>query len=379
MKKYVVLSLCIFLLVTFVSCSRQSSVQAQKVKIGYIVDETGPAASYTAVQKKGIEIALDELKKAGLTNVEVIFEDSKLEPKLAVNAANKLIATDKVGVIFTLSSQETLAVTPVAEKAKTVVLAPLPSSPELSGISPYFFRLSPSDAFQGKVLASLAIKEGFKKAAILYINDVYGQRLAEAFTKNLKEQGGDVVLSEGYVPKNRDFRTALTKIASKKPQVLFLPVYPDDAIPIMKQFRELGMTAKVFGSDTFSNPSIFKEVPEVVQGVIFASPSKSDNEQFKMFAQEFQTKFGAQPDINAAAAYDAVKLIANVSKGMKQANGDMIKEALRGLNGYAGATGPIEFDDKGDVVGKKFEVYVVKGKGYEPVSRGGGEGEGKGQ
>lgn len=366
MRKTTLFFLCLILLLLPAACKKAPTGQAQKIKIGYIVDETGPAASYTDVQKKGVAVALEDLARAGRSNVEVIYEDSKLEPKNAVNAANKLTAIDKVPVIFTLSSQETIAVMPVAEKAHTVVLAPLPSSPELSGISKYFFRISPSDAFQGKELASLAVKRGYKKAAVLYVNDIYGKSLAEAFANSFKELGGNLAFWEGYAPNTRDFRTILTKISGVNPQVVFLPVYPDDAIPLIKQYRELKLNAAVFGSDTFSNPSIFKNIPNAVKGVLFASPAKSDNEEFQRFSKAYQAKYDTLPDVNAAAAYDAVMLIAHVTYGMKNITGDSIRDALTNLRGYTGATGPIEFDSKGDVIGKKFDIYEVKGKGYVP-------------
>jgi branched-chain amino acid transport system substrate-binding protein len=367
MKKNIIIAACFNIIVILIvlACSRNPSGHPQKVKIGYIVDETGPAASYTDVQKKGISIALDELKQTGRAGVEVIYEDSKLEPKNAVNAVNKLITIDKVSVVFTLSSQETIAVMPIVEKASKVLLAPLPSSPELTDISKYFFRISPSDAFQGMELATLAMSKGFKKAAVLYVNDIYGKSLADAFTRNLMKLGGEVLFSEGYAPKTRDFRTILTKISGRKPQVVFFPVYPDDAIPLMKQYRELKLTATVFGADTFSNPTIFKNIPDAASGVIFASPAKADNERFKKFLKAYQTKYGTQPDVNAAAAYDAVMLIDHVTNGMTTISGDAIRIALEKLDGYSGTTGPIKFDSHGDVIGKKFAVYEVKKGAYD--------------
>lgn len=367
-KKYLLIIIATVVIVGFLTYFKISpQTSSTLVKIGYIVDETGPGSSYTQVQKRGISIAMDELQQAGRSDIKVIYEDSKLEPKLAVSAANKLITVDNVQVIFTLSSQETIAVAPVAERAKRVVIAPLPSSPELSGISKYFFRISPSDALQGKILASIAIKLGYQLAAVLYVNDVYGKSLADEFARNLKKQGGEVLLMEGYAPQTRDFRTALTKIVRAGPRALFLPVYPDDAIPIMRQLRELGIDVKVFGSDTFSNPSIFKNIPEAVQGAIFASPTKSDTPKFQKFSRAFQKKYGSQPDINAASAYDAVMIVAHITENMRSFMGESIQEALRNLKGYVGATGPIEFDENGDVIGKKFTIYVVKGVEYKPL------------
>ena len=168
------------------------------IKIGYIGPLTGDTSSIGTVNKAAIEIAVDEINKAGGINgqpLQVIYEDGQCNATTATNAASKLINLDKVSIIIGgLCSTETAAFGPMAMKNKVIVLSPGSSAPNLNQLGKYFFRSYPSDAFQGKFGAEYAYNEmGARKVAVLYHVSDWGTGIKNVFEVRFKELGGQIV------------------------------------------------------------------------------------------------------------------------------------------------------------------------------------------
>ncbi|MDP2752894.1 MAG: ABC transporter substrate-binding protein, partial [Nitrospirota bacterium] len=142
--------------------------EEKEIKIGASLPLTGEIASYGNRAKRGIEIALDEINSVGGINgkkVLVIFEDEKNDPKTAVSIITKFATVDKLPVVIgSAGSTVTLAMTPIANQNKVVLISPMSSSIKLTTESgPYFFRVCPADDAQAKILADWVFEEGHKK------------------------------------------------------------------------------------------------------------------------------------------------------------------------------------------------------------------------
>lgn len=365
-KLFLVIILASFLNMVFLgSCAKKEQIPAA---IGYVVPLTGPAVAYTEVQKKAIDVALEEINSAGGVQGRkfvVLYEDSKMDPSVAVTAMKKLIDVDKVPVVLGFSSGEVLAMASLADKTKTVLLAPMASAAEITGSGKFVLRLSPSDAFQGQILADVVNGDKIKKAAVLYVNNDWGVGLKENFAKQFTKQGGSVIIMEPSNPEDKDFRTQLAKIKAGNPDALILFLHPQETIHAVRQIREMAIKSAIYGGDTFSFNAVYEQIPKLVNGIVFTLPAKMESPEFQAFSRTYEAKFKEKPDINAAVGYDGVKLIAQV---MNKAgfSGDAIRQELVAVKGYRGASGEITFDEKGDVISKKFDVLIIRDGKYQP-------------
>jgi len=202
-----VFSIIILSLVFLVGCVKK---EEKEIKIGSIGPLTGAAASYGEKMTRAIDLAINEINEKGGINgkkVVVKHEDDKLEAKDGVSAFQKLVSADKaVAIIGAAGSSVTLAISPVAESNKVVLITPISSAVAISKAGDFVFRICPSDALQGKIVAKWVIEKGFKNAAILYLNNDYGTGLKDGFKEEYAKLGGQVVIEEAFEKGATDFR-----------------------------------------------------------------------------------------------------------------------------------------------------------------------------
>lgn len=368
-KRLSIITLIVILSIALlgISCTKKDS---SEIKIGVISPLTGPAASFGVSQKNGSDLGIDEINSKGGINgkkILAIYEDSQLDPNKAITAFKKLTDVDKVSVVVAQgSTSEVLAIAPLAEKAKVILIAPGASGAKITDAGDYTFRISPSDAFQGGIASEYATKKGYKKVAIIYVNNDWGNGLKEGFEKAYKRTGGEVILSESMDSSAKDFRTPLTKIKSANPDMVYIPIHPDQAGILLRQAKELGVKTQFFGTDSFSEKAILSVAGNAAEGVIFTMPAKTAGPSFEEFAKNYKTKYNTDASYIAAAAYDAIIVI---SKALTIGKGDAagVKNALYNIKGHSGASGDITFDSNGDVTNKKFDLLMVRKGDYVPL------------
>jgi branched-chain amino acid transport system substrate-binding protein len=214
----VVIAIFVASIVVFSGCEKKE----KEIKIGAILPLTGSAAPYGQNAQRGILLALDEINaKGGIKGikVEVIFEDSKTDPKEAVTALQKLEQVNKIRyIIGDINSAGVLAMAPIAEHDHILLLSPGASNPKISDAGEYIFRNWHSDALEGEVDADFAHNRlHWKKIAVLYVNASYGEGLAQVFRDKFKQLGGEIVAFEAYSQDATDMRTQINKIMSISP------------------------------------------------------------------------------------------------------------------------------------------------------------------
>jgi branched-chain amino acid transport system substrate-binding protein len=333
------------------------------VNIGYIGPLTGDGAYYGGQETQGIDLAAAEINaKSGIKGdqIKVIHEDAQLDATLGTNAITKLITMDKVpAVIGELSSTVTLALVPIAERNKVVLLSEGSNSNKLSGAGGYIFRIYPTNTEEGQKLVELALSSNLTNGAIIYINNDYGTELESAINQNFTKNGGTVAISEGFNPGATDFRTQLTKIKAKNPNVIFLLGYTQESATIVKQSKEIGLKSQFLAADTFNDPEVVDWSGNASEGVIFVVPS-FDSKRWQDFNQKVMSKYGNNATIFTAMAYDAMSLLGAAMEN-SGITSDAIKTGLTQIKDYPGVTGNITFDKNHDVVTRLFSVKIVKG------------------
>jgi len=356
--------LAVFLLIYSFGCTEKKEIQ--EIKIGWIGPLSGEYASYGKMVKIGTDIALEEINAAGGINgkkLVVIYEDDQLDPKKGVAAFDKMVSINKVPVVIQAAgSNVMLAEAPSAERNKVVLISPTCTSPKITEAGDYVFRIAPSDTFQGKVIAEIAVNNlKAKKVAILYINNDYGVGLKDVFVSNLKELGGEVALAEGFDPKTKDFRTPLSKIRKSAPDVIFLSSLYQEAALILKQAKEMGIKSKFIGGDGCFAPELISRAGDAAEGMMVINMHWDPNNEdslVKGFVQKVKQRLGKDPEVYAALGYDCMNVVADaIKRGGTSSDG--IKQALYTTKAYPGLTGPTTFDKNGDVL-KQYDLFVVK-------------------
>lgn len=332
----------------FAGCSgakegAQGASGGDTIKIGANLELSGGTASYGQSAGEGIDLAVEEINKNGGINgkkLEVVKVDNKSEPAESTNAAIKLTSQEKVtAIIGPATSGAVLAEAQIATENKTVVITPSGTNAKITvgddgKVKDYMFRTCFIDPFQGTVAANFAAKDlKVKKAAIFADNaSDYAKGLAASFKETFAKNGGQIVAEEAYVAKDTDFRATLTRIKAANPDFIFIPGYYEEVGLIIKQARELGITAPLMGGDGWDSPKLVELAGKdaLNNAYTIAHYSSGDPDpKIQEFVKAFKAKYnGKSPDGFNALGYDSVYFLAD---GLKRA-GDLdpvkIKDAL---------------------------------------------------
>lgn len=199
--------------------------------IGAVLPMTGDAGTFGQNTARGAELAIAEAmgkKLLGETQIKLLVEDSRGNPADAASAANKLIDVDGASLMIgDVTSAGTHALIPIVTKEQVPIISPAASDPALSGISPFFARVWPSDIYEARVIGEYAVAKGFSKIAIIYAHTDYGVGMVKAFRAAIPK--GAITLD---IPVDRgltDFRPTLKRIQLRGADALFAVEYPEDA------------------------------------------------------------------------------------------------------------------------------------------------------
>lgn len=350
------------------------------VKLGHVAPMTGPQAHLGKDNENGAVLAVEELNAKGLeiggakVKFELLNEDDQSDPKQGTIVAQKLVDEKVNGIIGHLNSGTTIPASKLYADAGIPQISGSATNPKYTqqGFATAF-RVMANDEQQGKALGEFAAKQGMKAVAIIDDRTAYGQGLAEEFRKSAEANGLKVVANEYTNDKATDFKAILTKIKSKKPDLVFYGGMDAQGGPMVKQMAELGIKAKFLGGDGVCTPEFMKLGGAPTEGQFCSLPGKPLDKLAKgpEFKDRFAKKFNADIQLYAPYVYDAVMVMAD---SMKRANSVDPAKFLPeiGKTKYDGVTATIEFDPKGDLKDGAISLYQYKGGKLEYVETLGG-------
>src|SRR5690242_20953960 len=330
--------------------------QDKTIKIGALFPMSGPGSYFGTQDKQGVELALEQLNKAGVNGYKfaVQYEDSSCSPLPATQAAKRLIEQFKPDVIIGEEcSDATLAVMPVVEQAKVPLLNAGSSSIKVTEPgNPWTFRIMPNEVMQGVDIATQAYnKLNARTAALLYENTNAGIGNAKVFKDTFEKLGGKVIADIGFGRDVNDFTSIATRVAGAgKADVIPTYTLEGQGLKITQALAQAGVVKGGDGASiqlgTIWLPFGFeqkagKAATGYVRIVQFDPTDTRD--AVKSFVSAFKAKYNADPTHLNAHAYDQVMLIADVVKrGGKDAQS--IRDGLSATKNYSGVTGSVEFD-----------------------------------
>ena len=343
------------------------------IQLGHVAPLTGPQAHLGKDNENGARLAIADLNAKDIEiggakiKFALVAEDDQADPKQGTIVAQKLVDAKVNGVIGHLNSGTTIPASKIYFDAGIPQISGSATNPKYTqqGFATAF-RVMANDVQQGKVLGEYAASQlAAKTVAIIDDRSAYGQGLADEFEKAVVAAGGKVAAREFTNDKATDFAAILTKIKSKKVDVVFYGGMDAQGGPMAKQMKSLGLKARFLTGDGGCTPEFIKLAGAASEGQYCSLPGVPLDQMpgGKAFGDAFTAKYG-QIQLYAPYVYDAVMVMADA---MKRANSVEPAKFLPeiGKTDFQGVTAKIQFDEKGDLKGGAISLYQVKDGKWE--------------
>ncbi len=338
--------------------------------VGIILPTTGAAASYGQSIESGIRLALADARGRNELpeGFEVLWADSGSQPGRAIAELRKMVADHDVKmVIGGATSAEAAAMIPVLDELEVVCLSPSASAPGLAERSRYFFRIYPSDELEGHTAGTFVFERLDRARIVLFSGDTeYTRGIKPEFLKQFEEAlGGQVVddidLSE------EDWQTRAVKaIATGGVGAAYVIGFAEEVLDVVRFLRDQDFAGRIVTTSAFFNGDAIRDAGPAAEGILFPLPPfdrTSEKEPVLSFVNRYMETYQRAPDVFAAHGYDAMGFTIQVFTLAKPPETLEILKALNyGVAEYNGVTGPILFDDHGDVKHYPKMFIVIDGQ-----------------
>ncbi|NJP10040.1 MAG: ABC transporter substrate-binding protein [Leptolyngbyaceae cyanobacterium RU_5_1] len=376
------------------------------LKIGSLLPATGDLASVGQPMLASVPILVETVNNCGGVNGAPISlvpnTDDQTDPTAGADGMTKLAEVDRVaGVVGSFASSVSSAAAPIALRNKVMLISPGSTSPVFTerakkgDFQGYWARTAPSDTYQAQALAKLAIEKGFKRAATVVINNDYGVGFEKEFTQTFKQLGGTVTNEAKptrYDPKATTFETEVQAAFSGKPEAVAAVAYAETGALLLKTAYEQGLSkgVQILLTDGSKSDQFAEQVGKtsdgkfILAGALGTVPG-ADGKALDALTKLWQAKYGKPPAAYAAQSWDAAALLALSAQAAQANTGEAIHTKLREVANapgvevsdvcealkllkdgkdinYQGASGSVDIDQNGDVIGV-YDVWRVESDG----------------
>lgn len=343
------------------------------IKIGV----QGPISGQWAFEGEGfvraVTLLAEQLNaKGGVLGkkIEIIQGDDKSDPKESALVAQKMVAEKVVAVIGSYASSLTEPASAIYDEAGILHVTPSSTATKLTTKGyKRFFRTCFLDDRQALFAAEYMVSKGYKNAAIIHDNTTFAKGLAEWTQKYAEEKGIKTVFFDAVTPGEKDFTPTLTKVKAANPDVIYYTGYFPEGGLIVKQAKDLKITAALMGGNAVNNPEFVKIAGlKAAEGFVATTEPLPDDLPYpeaKQLIADYKAKYGTNVSTWAPFAADAFRVIVEAITKTNSTDPAKLAEYLHTkLKDFPGVTGPIiGFDEKGDRLGTVHKAYVVNEKG----------------
>jgi branched-chain amino acid transport system substrate-binding protein len=359
------------LLPLLASCSLPGGATEDEVVFGLVAPLSRP---YGELSRMGAELAVKEVNARWRgRRIRLELRDDQTSSEVAPTVAEELYADRRVvAVVGHANSGPMISAAPIYGRGLPA-LGTTATSPRISGLGPWIFRIASSDSANAAMLAREA-RRSASRIAILYSNEDYGRGLAQVFRSALKDAGTEIAFMAPYLEKMPDFGPYIGIMEARGVDMVLVAGLEDGAATMVRQAQAQGFRARVMGGDGLEVlVDMGPEFDGVLVGMLF-HPEASDVSRH--FAGAFRAEYGREPGSSAATSYDAVLLLARAVE-----EGHRSRRAIRryleavgrpgGSPALIGAAGPVAFDPNGDPLEKPFVIGEIRDGAFVLYAAGG--------
>lgn len=384
MKKFLAMALAAVMVIGVAGCGSSSETPAEGdgaeasasgenvIKFGVFEPQTGENGGGGLQEVYGMRYAnqIYPTVEIGGTEykIELVEVDNKSDKTEAVTAAQKLVAEGVIGVLGSYGSGVSIAAGDIFADAGIPAIGCSCTNPQVTNGNDWYFRTCFIDPFQGTVMANYAIQNGYKTAAVItQLGDDYSSGLGSFFKTAFESLGGTIVAEEQFQTNQSDFKAILTNIKSTNPDIIFAPSSITTAPLILKQAREMGITAVIAAGDTWENATIIENAGADAEGAVLstffdeAAPANDEAASFIKGFKEYLVSIG-EPDIIPAVSalgYDAYLCLLQAIKDADSTDPAAVRDALENVS-VTGVTGDISFNETGDANKSLAFIKTIK-------------------
>ncbi len=389
--------------------SGSSSASGDGLKLGALLPVTGDLSSIGQNMPEAVKLAIDEVNACGGVNdqpVILVTEDSQTDPSAGASAMTKLAEVDKVaGVVGAFASSVSSAAVTIATKNNVMLVSPGSTSPVFTeqakngDFKGYWARTAPPDTYQAQALAALASKKGFQKVGTVVINNDYGVGFEREFVSAFEKEGGKITDKDKpvrYDPKAATLDSEAAASFANQPDAVAAVLYAETGTVLLQAAYKQGLTegVTVLLTDGVYSEDFVKQVgrtpdgKSILTGALGTVPG-ADGEALAGFTTKWKDKTGKDVTAFVPHSWDATVLLMLAAEAADANTGEGIQSKIREVanapgvevtdpceamdlvrNGeeinYQGASGNVDIDENGDVIGS-YDVWTVKDDGTTEV------------
>jgi branched-chain amino acid transport system substrate-binding protein len=359
--------------------------------IGMVNSLTGSLSAFGQRNERGKELALAAVNETTIngSELEIVSEDSESQAQSGVSAAQKLVNQDGVPfLIGAVGSGVSLAIyESVIQNTDVVQLSQNSTSPDLTDFSG-LLRMSPTGSTQSTALSNIISEDGFDSVALAWVNNDYGQGLAETFRDRWD---GEIAYDQSHDQGQSSYSSTVSGMANSEADAWVFITYQPEFTSMAQEAFSNGYEATYYGADSVAGPDVLANTPEgSLDGMKIVTPSAAiDQDNYQNFAEEFESEYGEAPTSWSAFAYDCVVTAALSIATADEFTGAALQETVRDVTrpdgeevftfaeamevlgedgsasdiNYEGVSGPIDFDENGDPVGF-LQILTVEDHEY---------------
>lgn len=357
----------------FKSTFLETEAKENVVRIGVFEPLSGKEKAHGEQELQGIELAHELFPEVLGKKVELVYADNKFDLDVAAAAAQDLVDKKVSVVLGSYGNTISLVGGEYFTKAKIPAIAVTPANPLVTSSSEYYFRACFVESFQGVALAKYTVEQAGTSTAAIFrdAGDDYAAAVSQTFTDKMIQLTGDenaIVKVIEYTSVKKDFKAQLQQVKDSGAGTVLLAGKNKDAIRIMTQAGETGLSLVFLGTDNWESESFLQEGGTAVNGAFFSTyfdPEAPITENTEVFLKAYREKYGedAEPPSAAALGFDAYLLAVNaIGAAGTSTDGEAVRDKLAVTKNFPGASGNITFDENGDPIKSVSIKTIINGK-----------------
>ena len=333
--------------------------------VGVLLPTTGSASNYGESMKNGIDLALESEKDNLPVGFQVVWGDTASDPETGAAELRRMAGEGAVLMVLGTTSGTAEALLPVLDETDTIAVTPSASAPNLTKDSRRFFRVFSSDDLEGRRAGRFIYDDQDRGSVLIYAEDsTQAHGIEPPFRLVFEQAMGGEIVGRVVVGDNEWEEDSVDLLTSGNPEAVYIIGYGDTTIEVLRHLREKGFDGLICATSAFYTAEIIESYPDLLEGVFFPQPAfdiKSESQLVQDFVTTYRTRFNTDPDIYAAHAYDAMRVVVWVTNETKVFTpNDIRKSFAYGVKEFPGVTGIIQFNDYGDVHHNPI-MFIVRG------------------